>query len=179
MFQGKTRDDSEGKNQVYQQDSRFRLCLHIPSLSYIKPQLSAINLLLFSVVYLSFSTSNHNYEYIDCRWFIVVYLSFSTSNHNRNITTSNCMTVVYLSFSTSNHNYRCMRHRSKAVVYLSFSTSNHNCQVLVVVLHVVVYLSFSTSNHNCCALQSLENKLYIFHFLHQTTTLPPSRCLGA
>ena len=34
----------------------------------------------------------------------------------------------------------------------------------------VVYLSFPTSNHNWPYLFSTHNRLYIFRFLHQTTT---------
>ena len=36
--------------------------------------------------------------------YIVVYLLFSTSNHNGNVQTKPFVTVVYLLFSTSNHN---------------------------------------------------------------------------
>ena len=37
--------------------------------------------------------------------------------------------------------------------------------------HWVVYLSFPTSNHNSSLFGLEDNKLYIFRFLHQTTTL--------
>ena len=36
--------------------------------------------------------------------------------------------------------------------------------------HWVVYLSFPTSNHNSSLFGLEDNKLYIFRFLHQTTT---------
>ena len=47
----------------------------------------------------------------------------------------------------------------------------------------VVYLSFPTSNHNHPLLDGIINQLYIFRFLHQTTTLRRSvllctRCIS-
>ena len=79
--------------------------------------------------------------------------------------------VVYLSFSTSNHNWRPVRGSTAWVVYLSFSTSNHNHSWWMIEGSAVVYLSFSTSNHNQERASSGRWWLYIFHFLHQTTTL--------
>ena len=39
-------------------------------------------------------------------------------------------------------------------------------------IFIVVYLLIPTSNHNCCQYQTLALQLYIFWFLHQTTTVP-------
>ena len=49
--------------------------------------------------------------------------------------------------------------------------------------HWVVYLSFPTSNHNSSLFGLEDNKLYIFRFLHQTTTASNiysffSRCIS-
>ncbi len=119
----------------------------ISFLFYIKPQLRLFICNFAAVVYLSFSTSNHNLS-SRCRTSpSVVYLSFSTSNHNslrrrtwfaalyifpflhQTTTIGNAVSalqVVYLSFSTSNHNRRGAYMLRLQVVYLSFSTSNHN-----------------------------------------------------
>ena len=56
------------------------------------------------------------------------------------------------------------------VVYLSFPTSNHNRPGLFCLGSGVVYLSFPTSNHNYAAACIAAILLYIFRFLHQTTT---------
>ena len=74
-------------------------------------------------------------------------------------------------FPTSNHN--CCRNRLVAllVVYLLFPTSNHNCRTGQETPLGVVYLLFPTSNHNDCSLVFSACLLYIFCFLHQTTTL--------
>ena len=57
------------------------------------------------------------------------------------------------------------------VVYLSFPTSNHNTRLRYRRLRTVVYLSFPTSNHNFRGEDVYFVVLYIFRFLHQTTTL--------
>ena len=67
------------------------------------------------------------------------------------------------------------RHIYSDVVYLSFSTSNHNHTVLQNNQSHVVYLSFSTSNHNKNTQSQCFCTLYIFRFLHQTTTLFSNR----
>ena len=56
------------------------------------------------------------------------------------------------------------------VVYLLIPTSNHNSLSSVYVIRFVVYLLIPTSNHNwACIFRDIE-RLYIFWFLHQTTT---------
>ena len=57
------------------------------------------------------------------------------------------------------------------VVYLSFPTSNHNFSLIYGNFDSVVYLSFPTSNHNPSLRRRQASELYIFRFLHQTTTL--------
>ena len=59
---------------------------------------------------------------------------------------------------------------NSSVVYLLIPTSNHNCWANRCSTHQVVYLLIPTSNHNGCMLQFLAEPLYIFWFLHQTTT---------
>ena len=59
------------------------------------------------------------------------------------------------------------------VVYLLIPTSNHNFSTALLIRHRVVYLLIPTSNHNYWAIVSFSGKLYIFWFLHQTTTGRP------
>ena len=65
--------------------------------------------------------------------------------------------------------------RFLCVVYLLFSTSNHNSPEYLRSQEKVVYLLFSTSNHNVWRTRELNKMLYIFSFLHQTTTAVATR----
>ena len=60
---------------------------------------------------------------------------------------------------------------SISVVYLLIPTSNHNFTHSLVVAPEVVYLLIPTSNHNSLLKIKFFILLYIFWFLHQTTTL--------
>ena len=92
---------------------------------------------------------------------MVVYLLIPTSNHNRTSPFPTCLAVVYLLIPTSNHNPRCHCLGPPCVVYLLIPTSNHN---------------------RIAPLQDRQ-RLYIFWFLHQTTTRPcpsilPTGCIS-
>ena len=67
---------------------------------------------------------------------------------------------------------------NRIVVYLLIPTSNHNCRILRHLQEVVVYLLIPTSNHNSLMLAKYVWVLYIFWFLHQTTT-PPCLALSS
>ena len=58
----------------------------------------------------------------------------------------------------------------KPVVYLLIPTSNHNSKQKYKTLWKVVYLLIPTSNHNQVLPCIANCQLYIFWFLHQTTT---------
>ena len=60
--------------------------------------------------------------------------------------------------------------QSCGVVYLLIPTSNHNSSSSMNLWKLVVYLLIPTSNHNLKQILSSLSKLYIFWFLHQTTT---------
>ena len=62
------------------------------------------------------------------------------------------------------------KHLFSYVVYLLIPTSNHNLHQIAVRHCYVVYLLIPTSNHNVIWQQILILLLYIFWFLHQTTT---------
>ena len=57
------------------------------------------------------------------------------------------------------------------VVYLLIPTSNHNDTVTIYTEEDVVYLLIPTSNHNLVDDDGGYLVLYIFWFLHQTTTV--------
>ena len=78
--------------------------------------------------------------------------------------------VVYLLIPTSNHNSGCWTIPTAWVVYLLIPTSNHNVTEDAPVQFRVVYLLIPTSNHNPWFTRNLGFTLYIFWFLHQTTT---------
>ena len=78
--------------------------------------------------------------------------------------------VVYLLIPTSNHNHTATLIMIDNVVYLLIPTSNHNLYFCTKVLRYVVYLLIPTSNHNLFMMRFFCIWLYIFWFLHQTTT---------
>ena len=80
------------------------------------------------------------------------------------------LNVVYLLIPTSNHNHELRTHAPFHVVYLLIPTSNHNSWHRLVWRQHVVYLLNPTSNHNVYAKHLYMLALYIFWFLHQTTT---------
>ena len=116
--------------------------------SYIKPQPRLITKVLLSVVYLLIPTSNHN-----------IIFSYDSREF-----------VVYLLIPTSNHNYTDKISILHVVVYLLIPTSNHNVILFTDSANVVVYLLIPTSNHNWRVFRLHQLQLYIFWFLHQTTT---------
>ena len=83
--------------------------------------------------------------------------------------------VVYLYIPTSNHNVCVESNNGRIVVYLYIPTSNHNSQGLEVYglgLYIFIFLHQTTT----VVLQLwLHRLLYIFIFLHQTTTSTGNR----
>ena len=137
--------------------------------SYIKPQPIRLKGRLNPVVYLLIPTSNHNR---DCRGYIrlcVVYLLIPTSNHN-----VLCVGVVveglyifwFLHQTTT----------IKRIIYvgercISFDSYIKPQLYAQEYKHLpVVYLLIPTSNHNKFPKALPQASLYIFWFLHQTTT---------
>ena len=94
-----------------------------------------------------------------------------TSNHNLMRSHNLAYLVVYLLIPTSNHNLVENYALLWQVVYLLIPTSNHNQRVKRCVVREVVYLLIPTSNHNSCIVPQIRDLLYIFWFLHQTTTV--------
>ena len=87
------------------------------------------------------------------------------------------LSVVYLLIPTSNHNEKLFKNAQKKVVYLLIPTSNHNSASYKKLVDAVVYLLIPTSNHNRRLFYHYHFGLYIFWFLHQTTTKKLKRML--
>ena len=164
----------------------------ISFVSYIKPQQHLQLHGQHHVVYLSFPTSNHNLSTCSAVGASVVYLSFPTSNHNfpslknrakklyifrflhQTTTPSTILLLINGCISFVSYIKPQLQHSNFTdifVVYLSFPTSNHNYSIYRILRYIVVYLSFPTSNHNALLEEEIYCMLYIFRFLHQTTTM--------
>ena len=141
----------------------------ISSLFYIKPQRWPVTVLRKWVVYLLFSTSNHNLPHllsdfsalyifsflhqtttprnicaVRKRLYIFSFLHQTTTYGERGNWTKCCISSLF---------YIKPQQQSRpgtgvCVVYLLFSTSNHNLVCRRNIGMSVVYLLFSTSNHN-------------------------------
>ena len=169
--------------------------LHFPGCisfdSYIKPQLLVSKLHKIAVVYLLIPTSNHNITQTDMFWRSVVYLLIPTSNHNFALSRTLKGRVVYLLIPTSNHNQTEAGVRGQRLYIFWFLHQTTTIKTLCCILEScisfdsyikpqlvgysncpvgVVYLLIPTSNHNTSLFCPKITKLYIFWFLHQTTT---------
>ena len=137
--------------------------------SYIKPQLLCNNMILQYVVYLLIPTSNHNpMSYVRAPG-SVVYLLIPTSNHNMQIDNIRILMLYIFWFlhQTTTH----VRFRPSPARCISFdSYIKPQLSALPTVWAQVVYLLIPTSNHNSTLLAIFFIPLYIFWFLHQTTT---------
>ena len=89
-----------------QPDSLYRISSNgcVISYFYIKPQPVIRSLNMKRVVLYLTSTSNHNYNGTQARFFDVVLYLTSTSNHNLTLILLLVLVVVLYLTSTSNHN---------------------------------------------------------------------------
>ena len=99
----------------------------------------------------------------------VVYLSIPTSNHNKEDTWYELKELYIFRFlhQTTTMLCKCLNILG-CISFDSYIKPQHN----VFRLHQqeVVYLSIPTSNHNADIARLTDKGLYIFRFLHQTTT---------
>ena len=160
--------------------------------SYIKPQPSIPMSWHKIVVYLLIPTSNHNWAFIISKPPPVVYLLIPTSNHNlisfgksfgrlyifwflHQTTTISCTEVLpnelYIFWFLHQTTTNTMKNTSL------FGCISFDSYIKPQLLHklyfyfIVVYLLIPTSNHNLLIVRQKCKQLYIFWFLHQTTTL--------
>ena len=162
--------DSYIKPQRYHNCQTWRLCC-ISFDSYIKPQPVNDYFTCFLVVYLLIPTSNHNLRVIDkdnkllyIFWFLHQTTTYGDTTSKvtelyifwflHQTTTIITWTIIFL---------RCISFDS----YIKPQPFSAWIRI-----HVVVYLLIPTSNHNCNWKDNWNGKLYIFWFLHQTTTEP-------
>ena len=146
------------------------------------------------VVYLSLPTSNHNRN--PCRTYYrqVVYLSLPTSNHNSLLRcTSRSRLYIFRFLHQTTTDGERVQIDISCISFASYikpqlveikPTKDFGCisfasyikpQLVILrrFLSMVVYLSLPTSNHNPLSADTAKSELYIFRFLHQTTTAPP------
>ena len=163
-----------------------RICISPPCCisfdSYIKPQLAYQEDFTPAVVYLLIPTSNHNhpvkrwsFSQLYIFWFLHQTTTYSVVYRAR----KGCISFdsyikPQLAFSL------CLWIH---VVYLLIPTSNHNLLLPNPTKHHVVYLLIPTSNHNYSISFAIQKSLYIFWFLHQTTTplspiMPTGSCIS-
>ena len=112
------------------------------------------------------TTTLHLFWVAVCGLYIFRFLHQTTTVLHPRKNRSGC--ISFVSYIKPQLYIACFK--SVLVVYLSFPTSNHNSAVVMLLKYFVVYLSFPTSNHNGSSRQPSKYVLYIFRFLHQTTT---------
>ena len=137
--------------------------------SYIKPQPSLIGLSLRVVVYLLIPTSNHNLILVTS-WLMLLYIFWflhqTTTWREESSNRGSCISFdSYIKPQLAGRAALAV-----GVVYLLIPTSNHNGWDQRWNRWKVVYLLIPTSNHNLPFLLLAKIRLYIFWFLHQTTT---------
>ena len=163
----------------------------ISFVSYIKPQHLDSTPAQSNVVYLSFPTSNHNcvclynWKY---KLYIFRFLHQTTTVYDKrqhspalyifrflHQTTTPVMSVLCVDGCISFVSYikpQPWHYHAKSIFCcISFVSYIKPQPACICVKHIiVVYLSFPTSNHNARASRPSRRLLYIFRFLHQTTT---------
>ena len=159
--------------------------------SYIKPQLPAIADYLDPVVYLYIPTSNHNLLSAQKKPPTVVYLYIPTSNHNLSgkvVPLSSLYIFIFLHQTTTTYMVGHICFKLYIFIFLH-QTTTFSCFIsqmagcislysyikpqlyfILIFYFIVVYLYIPTSNHNLSVLSPGLTPLYIFIFLHQTTT---------
>ena len=137
--------------------------------SYIKPQLIQDTTFIDHVVYLLIPTSNHNCAVLvndHCVLYIFWFLHQTTTAASNTTAIISC--ISFDSYIKPQPGSVSAMHVK--VVYLLIPTSNHNPLALLSLRRSVVYLLIPTSNHNILQINRTTLQLYIFWFLHQTTT---------
>ena len=159
--------------------------------SYIKPQPKPLSVGKLPVVYLLIPTSNHNVAAVQARTAEVVYLLIPTSNHNVaavQARTAELYIFWFLHQTTTSERSVSEHHLLYIFWFLHQTTtvlSNNNLFFCCISFDsyikpqlkgdldlpwYVVYLLIPTSNHNFNVCHPPSARLYIFWFLHQTTT---------
>ena len=143
------------------------------------------------VVYLLIPTSNHNLSkcLMCCHLLYIFWFLHQTTTLSIYLTIVSALYIFWFLHQTTTHfastvavggcisfdsyikpqpRWDCLH--IPQVVYLLIPTSNHNLRNLSKGADGVVYLLIPTSNHNSHLSTDPSLTLYIFWFLHQTTT---------
>ena len=142
----------------------------ISFVSYIKPQLDNALCVYIFVVYLSFPTSNHNISTL-IMFTVMLYIFRFLHQTTTYDTVASYISMLYIFrflHQTTTHQVLALMIIS-CISFVSYIKPQHRFSCLYVVS--VVYLSFPTSNHNSTIRLENWSLLYIFRFLHQTTTV--------
>ena len=137
--------------------------LHQTTTSYMSSS-SFIKLYIF--IFLHQTTTSETEDTANGRLYIFIFLHQTTTNTIKLLLSSSCISL----YSYIKPQQTIGRRKIYIVVYLYIPTSNHNIQMSLLRLVIVVYLYIPTSNHNNKMSSILQLLLYIFIFLHQTTT---------
>ena len=153
------------------------LCGCISFDSYTKPQPIFNFIFLHIVIYLLIPTPNHNDVVDRGKWSLVVYLLIPTPNHNHcdNII---ILLLLYIFWFLHQTTTRWQLHLCCWCCISFDSYTKPQLRGCSSVLYVVVYLLIPTPNHNLQAMVMFFSELYIFWFLHQTTTLLSQKTLS-
>ena len=147
--------------------SLYSCCISFDS--YIKPQQVEDNSRCVVVVYLLIPTSNHNYCYFwvyISRLYIFWFLH-QTTTRNLQITFQMCC-ISFDSYIKPQPIHYDKPGSMGCISFDSYIKPQPWCDLSATLS--VVYLLIPTSNHNLEGQQYYETMLYIFWFLHQTTT---------
>ena len=137
--------------------------------SYIKPQLIQFFVEVDIVVYLLIPTSNHNWCKPRCAESSVVYLLIPTSNHNLSYDGWwLCWLYIFWFLHQTTTPLTPVSVAKRCISFDSYIKPQLSWTVCIYIF--VVYLLIPTSNHNLSKCLYFTELLYIFWFLHQTTT---------
>ena len=137
--------------------------------SYIKPQLCLVISRLIVVVYLLIPTSNHNFYllFYSSSLLYIFWFLHQTTTSMPNLPSSTQLYIFWFLHQTTT-GACCGRSRSSCISFDSYIKPQ---LMYCFCFHdAVVYLLIPTSNHNPHPLDEERPQLYIFWFLHQTTT---------
>ena len=138
--------------------------------SYIKPQRRQITAYITPVVYLLIPTSNHNLLHlvnIFIQLYIFWFLHQTTTGRRNEFAIYRC--ISFDSYIKPQLEDMLLRIGLSCISFDSYIKPQHKT-VSEWSLRVV-YLLIPTSNHNLRPISKKFGMLYIFWFLHQTTTL--------
>ena len=140
--------------------------------SYIKPQLFKAQVVVQRVVYLLIPTSNHNHL-VGAVWYLVLYIFWFLHQTTTGVENAEAWRQLYI-FWFLHQTTTTIPSALTPSSCISFDSYIKPQRGMALMLSIcVVYLLIPTSNHNSVSYWLLLSMLYIFWFLHQTTTKQP------